>query len=67
MRSWMRALLACVPVVLLMACASEEVFRPRLEVTVGQQLIDLKKARDGGALSDKECDQQRARLIDSVR
>jgi hypothetical protein len=34
---------------------------------VGQQLIDLKKARDAGALTADEYDRQRKRLIDSVR
>ena len=31
--------------------------------TLGQQLIDLKKARDAGALSDDEYETQKARLL----
>jgi hypothetical protein len=48
-------------------CASEEIVRARLDVTVGQQLIDLKQAHDAGALSRAEYDRQRQQLIDSVR
>jgi hypothetical protein len=36
-------------------------------VSVGQQLIDLKKAKDGGALTQKEYEQQVRKLIDSVQ
>lgn len=31
--------------------------------TIGQQLIDLKKAKDIGALSDAEYDQERAKIL----
>ena len=31
--------------------------------TVGQQLIDLQKARDGGAISQPEYEAQRAKLL----
>ncbi len=59
------------PVVVLMlsvvACSSNEVVRAPLELTVGQQLIDLKKAHTSGALSAAEYDQQRARLINNVK
>jgi hypothetical protein len=41
--------------------------RARLDVTVGQQLIDLKQAHDAGALPRAEYDRQRQQLIDSVR
>jgi hypothetical protein len=37
-----------------------------LDVTVGQQLIDLKNARDNGALSASEYDSQRRKLINNV-
>jgi len=37
-----------------------------MDVTIGQQLIDLKKARDNGVLNAREYDSQRKRLIDSV-
>jgi hypothetical protein len=48
-------------------CAGNEVVAPTVSVSVGQQLMDLKKARDTGALSEREYAQQKARLIDSVR
>ena len=51
----------------LAACSSNKVVHAPVGVTVGQQLIDLKKAHASGALSDREYDQQRQRLIDSVR
>jgi len=35
-------------------------------VSIGQQLIDLKKAKDSGALSDSEWQKQKEKLIDSV-
>jgi len=35
-------------------------------VSIGQQLIDLKRARDAGALMAREYEYQRKRLIDSV-
>ena len=38
-----------------------------MNVSVGQQLIDLKKAKDSGAISEKEWEQQKKSLIDSVR
>jgi hypothetical protein len=33
--------------------------------TIGQQLIDLQKARDGGAISEPEYEAQRAKLLSS--
>ncbi|MDC8773004.1 SHOCT domain-containing protein [Roseateles albus] len=66
MRSWTLAIGACLLPVLVAGCGSNEVVRPRLEATVGQQLIDLKKARDSGALSEREYEQQRRSLVDSV-
>jgi hypothetical protein len=44
-----------------------EVVPPTVNVSIGQQLIDLKRARDAGALSQTEYERQKARLIDSVR
>jgi hypothetical protein len=55
--------LACA---LLAACASTEVVAPTVSVSIGQQLIDLKKARDSGAISQSEWEAQKKRLIDSV-
>jgi hypothetical protein len=53
----------------LAACSSTntEVMPPTVNVSIGQQLIDLKKARDSGAMSQQEYEQQARRLIDSVR
>ena len=51
----------------LTACSSNQVVHAPVEVTIGQQLIDLKKAQASGALSDAEYDQQKRRLIQSVR
>ncbi len=44
-----------------------EVVQPVVNVSVGQQLIDLKKARDAGALTDAEFQRQKEQLIDSLR
>ncbi len=64
-------LMKVVPIVALVlgivACSSNEVLRAPLDLTVGQQLIDLKKAHSNGALSNAEYDQQRRRLIDNVK
>lgn len=51
----------------LVACSSTEVVAPTMNVSVGQQLIDLKKARDSGALSQAEWDQQKQRIINAVK
>lgn len=58
---------SAIALALLAGCASNDVVRARVDVTVGQQLIDLKKARDVGALTAEEYDRQRKRLIDAVR
>lgn len=52
---------------LLAGCSHREVLKPAVEVTIGQQLIDLKRARDAGALSAGEYDRQKRQLIDSLR
>jgi hypothetical protein len=44
-----------------------EVVQPSVNVSVGQQLIDLKKARDAGALTESEFQRQKEQLIDSIR
>ena len=51
----------------LAGCSSNEVLRGPVDVTVGQQLIDLKAAHDNGALTQAEYDAQRRRLIETVR
>lgn len=38
---------------------------PPQGTTLGQELIDLKKARDGGAMTDEEYVEQKSRLLDS--
>jgi hypothetical protein len=48
-------------------CGGNEVIQPTVSVSVGQQLIDLKKARDSGALSEGDYKRQKERLIDSVK
>jgi hypothetical protein len=55
----------CVTVALA-GCGGNEVVRPTVNVSVGQQLIDLKKARDSGALTEKEYQSQKSKLIKSV-
>ncbi len=51
----------------LAGCSSTDVVRAPMDVSIGQQLIDLKKAHDNGVLSLSEYDNQRRRLIDSVK
>jgi hypothetical protein len=60
---------AVVALCVLTACSSTrtEVMPPTVNVSIGQQLIDLKKARDSGALSQSEYEQQVRKLIDSVQ
>ena len=65
MRTNTLILAACLAV--LSACSSNEVLRGPVDVTVGQQLIDLKNAHDSGALMKSEYDEQRRKLIDSIR
>jgi hypothetical protein len=50
----------------LCACGGDEVVRPTVSVSVGQQLIDLKKARDSGAITQREYESQKAQLIKNV-
>jgi len=63
------SVIALVAALLLSACSSAttDVLQPTVSVSIGQQLIDLKKAKDAGALSEKEYQAQVKRLIDSVR
>ncbi|HXZ48086.1 MAG TPA: hypothetical protein VEG27_03645 [Usitatibacter sp.] len=50
----------------LAGCGGNEVVRPTVSVSIGQQLIDLKRARDTGALTEREYQSEKARLIGSV-
>ena len=66
----MRTIMLCVltsVAIGLAGCSTTEVVPPTMNVSVGQQLIDLKHAHDNGALSDDEYQRQRKQLIDSVR
>ena len=61
-----------ITVVMLMAislsvCSSTEVMDPTVSVSVGKQLIDLKKEREAGALSESDYRRERQELIESVR
>jgi hypothetical protein len=60
-------LAALMTVAMLSGCSSTEVVAPTVSVSVGQQLIDLKKARDTGALSENDYQRHRKALIDNVR
>lgn len=62
-----RLLLIPLMAALAAGCSSEKVLQPAMEVTIGQQLIDLKKARDAGALNAREYEDQKQRLIDNLR
>ncbi len=44
-----------------------DVLPPTISVSIGQQLIDLKKARQAGALSEQEYQVQVRRVVDSVQ
>jgi hypothetical protein len=48
-------------------CSGTEVIQPNVNVSMGQQLIDLKKARDTGALSESDYQRQKQGLIDDAR
>jgi hypothetical protein len=48
-------------------CGGHEVVQPTVSVSIGQQLIDLKKARDSGALSEGDYKRQKEKLIDSAK
>jgi hypothetical protein len=51
---------------ILAGCGGNEVLRPTVSVSVGQQLIDLKKALDSGALTESEYESQKSKIIKSV-
>jgi hypothetical protein len=64
---WKMPLAAVLAACLLYGCGSPKHTGPRVDVTIGQQLIELKEAHDVGALSDKEYDRQRKKLIDNLQ
>ncbi|TDP11493.1 hypothetical protein DFR39_103424 [Roseateles asaccharophilus] len=51
----------------LLGCSSTEVSRVPIEATVGQQLMDLHKAYQSGALSERDYQKQKRLLIESVQ
>lgn len=52
---------------LLSACGGTKVVQSTVSVSVGQQLIDLKKAKDSGAISQREYDASYKKIVDSVK
>lgn len=60
-------LVAVLGFVALAGCGGHEVITPAVNVSVGQQLIDLKKARDSGAITERDYVRQKEQLIDSVK
>lgn len=69
MKTWKQTLAATALAVttLVAGCGGNEVLQPTVSVSVGQQLIDLKKARDSGALNERDYERQKKQLIDSVQ
>lgn len=67
MKGWQTGAVTGAMVLALAGCGSTEVVAPTVSVSIGQQLIDLKKARDSGALTPAEYDKQKANLIASVK
>ena len=67
MKRWRMGAAAGAMMLALAGCGSTEVVAPTVSVSIGQQLIDLKKARDSGALTQAEYDKQKANLIASVK
>jgi hypothetical protein len=49
------------------AMGNRDLGPPRAQATIGQQLIDLKKARDAGALTDAEYEEQKEKLLQEKR
>lgn len=60
-------LVAVAIAVTLAACSSTEVVTPTMNVSIGKQLMDLKKAQESGAISKSEWERQKAAIIDSVK
>lgn len=50
----------------LAGCGGADVKTTTTTISIGQQLIDLKNARDSGAISEREYARARAALIDKV-
>ncbi len=67
MKRWQVGAAAGAMLLALAGCGSTEVVAPTVSVSIGQQLIDLKKARDSGALTQAEYEKQKANLIANVK
>ena len=65
--TWNILVAAMLAASLMYGCSSSKPAGPRVDVTIGQQLIELKEAHDAGALNDKEYDRQKKKLIDSMQ
>ena len=60
------ALMICVGATLLGGCAWEVSSAPKhatVQPTVGQQLVDLQKAKEAGAITESEYQAQKAKLL----
>lgn len=51
---------------MLSGCGSAPPAGPRVDVSIGQQLIELKEAHESGALTDKEYVRQKKQLINNL-
>ena len=68
MKKLIRSLALITAISLLSGCAFSLGSSEKHEVTtptLGQQLVDLKKAHDAGAISDTEYQAQKAKLLDN--
>jgi len=61
--------IAFAALVLVAACSSTDtqVLPPTINVSIGQQLIDLKKAKESGAITEQEYQAQVKRVVDAVK
>jgi hypothetical protein len=61
-----RIALACLVAAALAGCGGADVRTTTTTISVGQQLIDLKKAKDSGAMSEREYERARRDLINKT-
>jgi len=67
MKQLCRVLVIAALAVNLAACSSTDVVAPTMNVSIGKQLMDLKKAQESGAISQREWERQKAEIISSVK
>ena len=62
---YVSVLIGLVAATLLSGCvaASDKSYHDDVRPTLGQQLIDLKRAKDAGAITDEQYEAQRAKLM----